>query len=229
MFRPESVRLAICGLQPACRLSAVVPFLFFLSCCTESFTPKPRGYFRIDLPEKAYQTYHSDVCPFSFEYPVYASIERDTLFFNEPAENPCWMNIDFKNMGGKIHLSYKEINAQNSLAKLLEDAHKLTFKHTQKAQYIDESVLKNDMGVSGILYEIGGNAASNAQFFLTDSNRHYIRGSLYFSATPNEDSLAPVIKFIKEDMMRMFQSFRWETPSAPATADKQSKKILTSR
>jgi gliding motility-associated lipoprotein GldD len=109
-------------------------------------------------------------------------------------------------------LSYKEINEQNSLSKLLEDSHKLTFKHTRKAQYIDENVLHNDHGVSGILYEIGGNAASNAQFFLTDSVKHYIRGSLYFSSVPNEDSLAPVIKFVKDDMMKMFKTFEWDEP-----------------
>jgi gliding motility-associated lipoprotein GldD len=120
------------------------------------------------------------------------------------------MNIDFKTLGAKIHLSYKEINAQNSLSKLLEDSHKLTFKHTQKAQYIDETPLDNRHGATGILYEIGGNAASNAQFFLTDSVRHYIRGSLYFSNAPNEDSLAPVIRFVKADMMRLADSFRWQ-------------------
>lgn len=181
-----------------------------VSSCEETFTPKPRGYFRLHLPEKAYTEYHSSFCPFRFEYPTYATIERDTTFFNDPAENPCWMNIDFKELGGKIHISYKEINEQNSLAKLLEDSHKLTFKHTRKAQYIDETLLDNQHGATGVLYEIGGNAASNAQFFLTDSVKHYIRGSLYFSATPNEDSLAPVIGFVKDDMLRMIQSFRWE-------------------
>ncbi|HXH20007.1 MAG TPA: gliding motility lipoprotein GldD [Chitinophagales bacterium] len=187
----------------------LLPIAFFISGCSDEYTPKPRGYFRIELPEKSYRQYSSDECPFRFQYPVYAAIERDTMFFDEPAENPCWLNIDFKDLGGKIHLSYKEISEQNSLSKLLEDSHKLTFKHTSKAQYIDETSLKNEHGVSGILYEIGGNAASNAQFFLTDSLRHYIRGSLYFSATPNEDSLAPVIQFVKEDMIRMIESFEW--------------------
>jgi len=185
-------------------------YLLLLSSCSDSYTPRPRGYFRIDLPQKAYRKYDSPVCPFRFDYPVYATIERDTMFFNEPAENPCWLNIDFRELGGKIHLSYKEINERNSFPKLLEDSHKLTFKHTQKAQYIDENAIDNRKGATGVLYEIGGNAASNVQFFLTDSARHYIRGSLYFSSIPNEDSLAPVIKFVKEDMMRMIESFEWK-------------------
>ncbi len=213
----SSLKFEVWSLKPSLSSFLLLASCIWVSSCTETFTPKPRDYFRIDLPEKSYLEYTSHACPFRFQYPAYASIERDSIFFNEPAENPCWLNIDFKNLGGKIHLSYKEINEQNSLSKLLEDSHKLAFKHTRKAQYIDESVLENDHGVSGILYEIGGNAASNAQFFLTDSVRHYIRGSLYFSSTPNEDSLAPVIKFVKEDMMRMFKSFEWadETKAAP--------------
>ncbi len=201
------------------RLSICCIVLF--TSCEETFTPKPRSYFRLNLPAKSYVEYQSEECPFRFQYPAYTSIERDSVFFNEPVENSCWMNVDFEDLGAKIHLSYKEISVKNSLPKLLEDSHTLTFKHTQKAQYIDESVLENNNGVSGILYEIGGNAASNVQFFLTDSIRHYIRGSLYFSATPNEDSLAPVIKFVKEDMMKMIQSFKWE--DEPLAADNESR------
>ena len=189
-------------------MAAFIGILFF-SSCEESYTPKPRGYFRLELPEKEYRHFLPEDCPFRFDYPAYVEIARDSIFFDEPTENPCWMNTDFKTLGGKIHLSYKEINEKNTLRKLLEDSHKLTFKHTSKAQYIDEGVINNGKDVSGILYEIGGNAASNAQFFLTDSVNHYIRGALYFSNVPNEDSLAPVIKFVKEDMRRMFDSFEW--------------------
>ena len=188
----------------------LVLFVVFCSGCSENYIPKPKAYFRIDLPQKEYQRYISDQCPFEFDYPVYATVIRDSFFFDELAENPCWLNIDFKDLGGKIHISYKEIGKQNTLEKLIEDAHKLTFKHTTKADYIDESTVENKNGVSGILYEIGGNAASNVQFFLTDSITHFIRGSLYFYTEPNEDSLAPVIKFVKDDMMRMISSFEWK-------------------
>ncbi|GIV34890.1 MAG: gliding motility lipoprotein GldD [Chitinophagales bacterium] len=183
--------------------------LLLLHGCDEPTTPRPRGYFRIDLPQKAYSQYVSDSCPFTFKYPVYAEIVRDSLFFGEPVENPCWMDIHFPELGAKVHLSYKPINDQNNLYKLLEDAHKLSFKHTGKAQYIDESLIKNTHGVSGLLYEIGGDAASNVQFFLTDSVHHYLRGALYFNAIPNEDSLAPVIQFIKQDLQVMIETFQW--------------------
>lgn len=185
--------------------------IFFLAGCGEdNYTPKPKGYFRIDLPEKQYQKYVSDVCPFSFEYPVYATIVMDTLFFGEKPENPCWMNIRFKNLGGTIYLSYKVINEDNTLGSLIEDAYKLTFKHTVKAEYIDESTISTPNNVSGIFYEVGGNAASNVQFYLTDSLNHFLRGALYFRSTPNEDSLAPVINFVKDDMLHLVDTFEWE-------------------
>ena len=203
-------------------LLIALSLLAFFSGCDTPYPPKPKGFFRIDLPEKSYREFASDVCPFRFQYPVYADIVRDSLFFDKAPENPCWLNIDFKELGGKIHLSYKVINAENSLEKLIEDAHKLTFKHTSKADFIDENIVQNEHGASGILFEVGGNAASNAQFFLTDSVHHFIRGSLYFSSTPNEDSLAPVIRFVKEDMLLMMQSFEWvDNEAAAGSGSKQ--------
>lgn len=177
--------------------------------CRDDYTPKPKGYFRIELPSKSYQLYQSGICPFQFEYPVYGVVVRDTLFFNEPTENPCWLNLNIPDFGGTVHLSYKAINKENSLDQLIEDAHKLTFKHTIKAEYIDESIIQNEHGVSGILYEIGGNTASNIQFFVTDSIRNYLRGSLYFKTIPNEDSLSPVIQFVKTDLMHLIRTFQW--------------------
>lgn len=213
------------GAALAMRVSGGMTLFLLLthfSSCDSPYPPKPKGFFRIDLPEKSYREFTSDVCPFRFQYPVYADIVRDSLFFDKAPENPCWLNIDFKELGGKIHLSYKEINEKNSLEKLIEDAHKLTFKHTSKADFIDENIVENGKGASGILFEVGGNAASNAQFFLTDSAHHFIRGSLYFSSTPNEDSLAPVIRFVKEDMMLMMQSFEWvDSKAAAGSGSKQ--------
>ena len=91
-----------------------------------------------------------------------------------------------------------------------KEAAKLTFKHTIKADYIDERIITTPHQVSGMLYEVGGDAASNAQFFLTDSSQHFIRGSLYFNNPPNEDSLRPVIHFVKLDLFHLIETFRWE-------------------
>jgi gliding motility-associated lipoprotein GldD len=107
-------------------------------------------------------------------------------------------------------MTYKEIDKNMTLDRLLDDAHKLSFKHTKKANFIDESLIVNKHGVSGIFYNVGGDAATNIQFFLTDSVHHYIRGSLYFYNEPNTDSMAPVLAFVRQDIDTILNSFEWK-------------------
>jgi gliding motility-associated lipoprotein GldD len=172
--------------------------------CKQGYTPKPLGYHRIDFPEKEYQVYHSD-CPFTFEFPVYGEVRQDL----SPGAEPCWLNIQFPEYNGTIHLSYKPV--QQNLSKLTEDARSLTYKHTVKAEAISEKLFtKPQRDVHGILYDVKGNAASSLQFFLTDSSNHFVRGSLYFQVQPNKDSLAPVIDFFREDVIHFMESFRWK-------------------
>ncbi|WP_343700328.1 gliding motility lipoprotein GldD [Chitinophaga sp.] len=190
-------------------LVAALPLLL-AACAQQGSTPKPRGYFRIDLPEKKYQTFNEPGYPYTFEYPVYAGIVKDTLFFDEKAENPWWINIDFPSFNGKIYLSYKEIGARNSLDKLINDAFKLTYKHTYKAESIEEQDIHTHHRVHGLFYEVGGNAASAKQFYATDSGRHFLRGALYFYAPPNADSLAPLHRFLEEDMWHLVKTLQWK-------------------
>ena len=177
--------------------------IFFIACKEKTYTPKPRGYMRIDFPVKAYQEYNKD-CPFTFEYPVYGNIETDNMNFDEP----CWFNIIFPEYNGKIHLTYKVIH--NNLAEYMEDSRTLVYKHTIKADAINENLYRfENKDIYGILYDIKGNAASSVQFFLTDSLHHFIRGSLYFNVEPNKDSLSPVIDFFREDIIHMINTFQW--------------------
>ena len=130
-------------------IAALLPVL--TACQQQSYTPKPRGYFRIDLPEKKYRLFDEPGYPYSFEYPVYANIVKDTLFFDAKAENPWWINVDFPEMNGKIYMSYKAIGAKNSLDKLIRDAFKLTYKHTAKAESIEESDIHTTNHATGCL------------------------------------------------------------------------------
>jgi len=121
---------------------------------------------------------------------------------------PCWINIEFPDYKGNIHISYKKID--NNLNALIEDSYTLAYKHTVKAEAIVERLIKKpEHDVFGILYNIDGPAASSVQFFLTDSSRHYLRGALYFKTTINKDSLAPVIDFFREDIIHFIDSFKW--------------------
>lgn len=188
----------------------VIGILTVLQSCEDPvYTPKPKGYFRIELPNKAYQRFDDTQCPYSFEFPVYSRVERQNTFFGEDVSDSCWLDIVIPELTGEIHLSYKDISQENTLEKLIEDAHKMAYKHTVKADYIDESLINTPNGLGGVLYELGGNAASNIQFYVTDSTQHFLRGSLYFGATPNQDSLAPVIKFVRADMLHLIETLRW--------------------
>jgi gliding motility-associated lipoprotein GldD len=182
----------------------VIITLLSLVCCKRHYTPKPAGYLRIDFPEKTYRLYDS-TCPFSFEYPVYGKITKDTSRIAEP----CWINIEFPHFGGKIHISYKTVN--KNLNTYIEDSRTLAYKHTVKADAISEILYSDEeRKVYGLLYDIKGDAASNVQFYLTDSTKHFLRGSLYFNVQPNADSLAPVIDFIRDDIVHLVETLKWK-------------------
>ena len=184
-------------------LFLIIVLIAFYSC-KKKYIPKPRGYFRIDFPEKAYQMYQSD-CPFIFEYPVYGEIQPDDMSISEP----CWINIVFPDYNAKIYISYKPV--KENLSELLEDARTFAYKHTIKADAINEKLfLAKRKKVFGTLYDIKGNTASSVQFFLTDSTKHFIRGALYFNAQPNKDSLAPVISFFSKDIDHMIETLEWK-------------------
>lgn len=177
--------------------------------CNSVYTPKKRGYYKIDFPEHSYQTFDEKDFPYSFEYPKYARIIRDTSFFEAKPENPYWINVDFPDLNARIYISYKQIGP-NSFEKLREDAYKMTFKHSYKASSIDDSVMHTQNGVGGVFFNVGGNAATAKQFFVTDTARNFLRGALYFDTTPNEDSLGIVNLFVQQDMVHLINTFRWK-------------------
>ena len=179
--------------------------LLFIAC-EQPGTPLPRGYFRIELPEKEYKAFDT-IFPYSFSYPVYARVIPDT----RPGAEPYWADIYFPRFRAAIHLSYKTINSEDQLFEYIEDDRNFINRHIPKATGFNETMYTDeDASVHGILYEIRGReAASPLQFFLTDSTSHYLRGSLYFNVTPNNDSLAPVIRFLTEDVRIMIESLEW--------------------
>ena len=183
-------------------------FIFFLllNCCTQDYSPKPRGYFNIRFPDKKYQTYSSD-CPYSFDYPVYAKVVPDT----KRDAKPCWIDVSYPEFNGRIHLSYQPVSSKQQFNQLVEDARTFAFKHTVKATSIDEGIISYpERNVYGIYYSIGGNTASSVQFFLTDSTNNYLRGALYFNEQPRLDSIQPVLDFVKRDIDVMIKSFKWK-------------------
>ncbi|MFU8844406.1 MAG: gliding motility lipoprotein GldD [Bacteroidales bacterium] len=185
----------------------VLPFLtvFFIVSCTADYYPKPKGFFRIDLPEKEFRRFDTTF-PYSFDYPVYAVIEP-----NDHAEaEPYWINIQFPAFHGTVHLSYKPIHG--NLNEYLEDTRSMVMKHIPKATGIENRQFVNiEKDIYSLTYAISGTgAASPYQFYITDSLHHFIRGALYFNTIPNNDSLSPVIRFLMEDIDHLIETFEWK-------------------
>lgn len=196
--------------KPRNKILALLILLCTLGSCREVAVPKPKGYFRISLPEKSYLPFSGTIKenrpPVDFEYPSYGNLVFDLNNSNDPG----WFNIEFPHYNAKIHLTYKDVNGD--LEGLIEQTYTMNVKnHIIKADAINEQIInRTENRIYGILYDLKGNTATAVQFYVTDSIKHYLRGSLYFATEPNADSLAPVIDFFREDIIHLIESLKWE-------------------
>jgi len=182
-------------------MSGLITFLY---SCSSTPIPKSRGYFRLEFPAKNYVLFDS-IFPYKFYYPAYGKIKADI----QPGAEKYWINIDFQKYKARIHISYKNVNG--NVDNLIEDVRTLAYKHTIKADAINEKIFANpEKKVYGILYDIRGNAASSLQFYVTDSVKHFLRGALYFNVHPNKDSLSPAVEFFGKDMTHLIESIEWK-------------------
>ena len=199
------------------KLYPLILIALLLAACNGApdYSPKPRGYFRLVFPKKEYQQFNGPY-PFTFLYPKYAVIEKDKDKTPQKKDKKLinmsyLLNMQFPQFNGTLHLSYETITSKKVFNELTEDARKFAFNHSVKATSIDQGLIRfPDRNVYGVYYTIDGNAASSAQFFLTDSTHNYIRGALYFNTAPRLDSIQPVLDFVKQDMNVMINSFKWK-------------------
>jgi gliding motility-associated lipoprotein GldD len=190
-------------------------FLLILCCiaCGEEavITPRPRAYPKIDFPEKTYQAFDKNYCNFGFQYPTYTEIVQDTSFFDEKPVHPCWFDIFYPSFDARLHFTYASISTPEELSELKNDAFRLVDWQNKRANYIEEiRIQKADTNVEGMAFDISGPAASPFQFYLTDSDKHFVRASLYFNTHINPDSLAPLYDFVKMDITQLIDTFEWE-------------------
>ena len=183
----------------------VLTMAVILTSCHHQPIPKPKGFLRIDLPQKAYKDFDTTF-PYAFQYPAYSLIKPA----RKPVENPYWIDIVFPIFKATVYLSYKPIH--DNLQQYTEDSRTFVMKHIPKASSIEEFVVQNtDANVYGLFWLIKGReAASPCQFYLTDSSKHFLRGALYYDFNPNNDSLAPVTNFLISDIQHLAQTLKWK-------------------
>lgn len=186
--------------------------VFIISCENNvAITPKPRMFPRVIYPEKAYSSFDTSICNFTFRIPNYSKIVKDSFIFEGEPTHPCWFDIEIKDLNATLHCSYYEITKKKNLSDLINDAFNIAGKHNIKANYRKETVINNKSGVKGILFDIEGPVASPVQFYLTDEKVHFFRASLYFNSKVNPDSTAPVLQFLKADVDSLISTFNWKS------------------
>jgi gliding motility-associated lipoprotein GldD len=181
----------------------LIAFVIFFTIGCKKYTPHPVGYYRIDIPKNEYRKFDTLDYPYKFDLSKYAQI----IAISSTKDDKYWINIYYPKFHGKIYCSYKVIN--HNFKKISEDTREFVYKHTEKADAITEQPFVNkENNTYGILYKLEGNTASSVQFVVTDSVSYLFRGALYFNSPPNKDSIAPVVKFINKDVMRLMETFQ---------------------
>lgn len=172
--------------------------LFSIVGCEEETIPKPKAMLRLEFPKTSKGTFLTN--SFSFKH---------SLESNVKSNNSSGVTIEYPKMNASIFLSYKPI--ESNLKRLLSDAQKLSYEHSAKADNILEQPFVNQMSkVYGMFYDVKGDAASQAQFYVTDSTKHFLTGSLYFNIKPNYDSIYPAAVYLQNDIRDLMESLRWK-------------------
>lgn len=179
--------------------------LISLFACEKTYLPKPKGYNRIELPAESYQLL-PDTLPYNFEYSKYALVYPDTSWISEP----FWVDIYYPYFDATIQVTYKPINQDSLMKDYLNDSYRLTAKHNVKAYSIEDKVLMLKSGNVATVTELEGDVPSPFQFHMTDSLKHFMRGSLYFKMADKNDSLRPSIDYIKNDIIHMLNTLKWK-------------------
>lgn len=196
------------------KFKAVLIFIFTLtlsSCGDEDYIPKPKAYLRLDYPKTSYNMQKLPEMPLAFE--LSSLIDDVKVKPLKSTTKSYGVNLEYAALKATIFLTYKAIeNNEQNLYDYLRDAQKLTLEHTKKADEIPRYPYENYQNkVYGMLSEVKGNAASPVQFYVTDSTKHFLTGSLYFKTKPNYDSILPAANYLKKDIQRIMESIQWQS------------------
>ncbi len=175
-----------------------------VACQDKTPIPKPRAYPKIHFPERTYNTYEDPACPFSFKYPAYAEIRL------KEGSEICWFDLYMPAFEARLHCSYVPVTSRAEYQDLVRDAFVIAYKINERANYMEESLIRTEKGIGGLAMTWTGPAASPMHFYLTDTTSHFFKAALYFDAKVQPDSLAPIVEFVKQDVQHVIRTFVWK-------------------
>lgn len=185
------------------QLFFLLAITFMMSCTEEAAQPKPAAQLALEYESAKYAHFSIEDCPYQFE------INTKARKLKPKVAKPCWVNLYYPPQKATLYITYSAID--ENLENYLRDAQKLPLQHTIKADNIQSTSFENKENKTyGSFYEVGGDAASQAQFYLTDSIDHFVTGSIYFEATPNYDSILPAAAYLKKDIQHLMETFQWK-------------------
>ncbi len=203
----------------------LVAILALLTACggaTSEYSPKPKGYNRIDLPQNKYVKL-KEKAPYTFELSSYAKVRPDSSKIAEP----YWFHVIYPQLKAEIQLTYKKVPNNKTFDEFIEDSHMLLNKHQERAYSIDPYTIKTPTGKTAALFELSGEVPSQFQFYISDSTKHFLRGALYFRTATKNDSLKPVIDFIKKDIIHMLNTCEWVGENSKVAGKNETEKTAT--
>ena len=190
-FTKKAIRINVCFCLLIC---------LSLLACNKNYKPKPKGYNYINFPERSYASI-TIKNKYSFEKNTQTSVEQNDSY--------GWLNLLYKNYDAEILITHKYIKKENDLTSFINESYKLTNKHNKKASSIKETHIKTKNGLNAIIIDLKGEVPTQFQFITTDSVNHFLRGALYFQVATKNDSLAPIIEYIKKDMIHILNTLEW--------------------
>jgi gliding motility-associated lipoprotein GldD len=176
----------------------VLAILLFVSACQEQVLPKPKAMLRLEYPNAEYGSFDMG----SLEFQI------NKICDPELTDNGS-LTLDYPSIKGSLFITYKKV--VNNIKELLTDAQRLSVEHSAKADGIfPHPFVNEDDKVYGMYFEVVGDAASQAQFYVTDSTQHFLTGSLYFYTKPNYDSIYPAASYLQNDIKKIMETLRWK-------------------
>ena len=175
-------------------------YLTLILCisCKDEVLPKPKGYLNLKYPKQTYK-FIDLKRPYTFKVANNATVKDD---------KNNWVKIQYPALRASVDITYRPV--ENNLRLLLSESEKLVFEHTVKADKISsQNFTHPEKNMFGSMYQISGNSASQIQFHLTDSTKHFIKGSLFFYSKPNYDSILPAVNYIKKDILKLIETAEW--------------------